>query len=39
MHSMNVIVTMSNFALVKLLDDWITAIDNNEIMGTLFLDL
>ena len=26
-------------ALVKLLDDWLTAIDNNEIVGTLFLDL
>ena len=26
-------------ALVKLLDDWIAAIDNNEIVGTVFLDL
>jgi len=26
-------------AIVKLLDDWISAIDNNEIVGTLFLDL
>jgi exonuclease III len=26
-------------ALVKLLDDWIMAIDNNEIVGTVFLDL
>jgi hypothetical protein len=26
-------------ALVKLIDDWITAIDNNEIVGTVFLDL
>ena len=26
-------------ALVKLLDEWVAAIDNNEIVGTLFLDL
>ena len=26
-------------ALIKLLDDWISAIDKNEIVGTLFLDL
>ena len=26
-------------ALTKLLDDWISAIDKHEIVGTLFLDL
>ena len=26
-------------ALVKLIDDWIAAIDNNEIVGSIFLDL
>jgi exonuclease III len=26
-------------ALVQLVDEWITAIDNNEIVGTVFLDL
>ena len=26
-------------ALVKLLDDWISAIDNSEIVGTIFVDL
>jgi len=26
-------------ALIKILDDWISAVDKNEIVGTLFLDL
>ena len=26
-------------ALIKILDDWISAIDNNEIVGTLLIDL
>ena len=26
-------------ALIKILDDWISAVDENEIVGTLFLDL
>ena len=26
-------------ALIKIIDEWLSAIDNNEIVGTLFIDL